>query len=177
MWPLSRREAILHFAENSAETRRSRRSISCKQRTILGCNRKYHRCLQPGSSIRSDSPPPLPGARRSARWVVLSDLAAPNFGLPVLTGPFRFVALEAAILNKAMSLVVVASALPFRAGAVPIELVASGDPRLHGEAPFMPRNPVVFPLTASTVWHAEIRRQSQQLFHWPADVTHAFKYT
>lgn len=43
----------------------------------------------------------------------------------MLIGYFRFVALEAVILNKAMSLVVVASALPFRARSVPMEDVAS----------------------------------------------------
>jgi hypothetical protein len=37
--------------------------------------------------------------------------------LPLLIGAFRFAALQAVILNKAMSLVVVASALPFRAAA------------------------------------------------------------
>jgi hypothetical protein len=36
----------------------------------------------------------------------------------LLIGVFRFAALEAVILKKAMSLVVVASALPFRAGTV-----------------------------------------------------------
>jgi hypothetical protein len=39
-------------------------------------------------------------------------------------GVFRFAALEAVILNKTMSLVVVASALPFRAQAVPLGAVA-----------------------------------------------------
>lgn len=47
-------------------------------------------------------------------------LGGAEFRLPPLIGPFRFVALEAIILNKAMSLVVVATALPFRAGAVPL---------------------------------------------------------
>jgi uncharacterized membrane protein YfcA len=44
--------------------------------------------------------------------------------LPLLIGAFRFAALQAVILNKAMSLVVVASALPFRAAAVPFASVA-----------------------------------------------------
>jgi uncharacterized membrane protein YfcA len=43
----------------------------------------------------------------------------------VLLGAFRFAALQAVILNKAMSLVVVASALPFRAAAVPFDNVAA----------------------------------------------------
>jgi uncharacterized membrane protein YfcA len=45
--------------------------------------------------------------------------------LPLLIGAFRFAALQAVILNKAMSLVVVASALPFRAAAVPFASVAA----------------------------------------------------
>lgn len=55
----------------------------------------------------------------------LIGLGGAEFRLPVLIGFFRFVALEAVILNKAMSLVVVASALLFRAHAVPVEDVAS----------------------------------------------------
>jgi hypothetical protein len=44
--------------------------------------------------------------------------------LPLLIGVFRFAALEAVILNKAMSLVVVATALPFRSGTVPFSEIA-----------------------------------------------------
>jgi uncharacterized protein len=54
----------------------------------------------------------------------LVGLGGAEFRLPLLVGAFGFVALEAVILNKAMSLVVVASALPFRAAAVPLESVA-----------------------------------------------------
>ncbi|MFN4277531.1 MAG: TSUP family transporter [Ferrovibrio sp.] len=54
----------------------------------------------------------------------LIGLGGAEFRLPVLIGLFRFAALEAIILNKAMSLVVVASALPFRAGTVPFAVVA-----------------------------------------------------
>ena len=45
--------------------------------------------------------------------------------MPLLIGMFGFGALQAVILNKAMSLVVVASALPFRAAAVPFGEVAA----------------------------------------------------
>ncbi|MDR3571086.1 MAG: sulfite exporter TauE/SafE family protein [Candidatus Pacebacteria bacterium] len=55
----------------------------------------------------------------------LIGLGGAEFRLPVLIGAFRFVALEAIILNKAMSLVVVASALPFRASTIPFSLLAS----------------------------------------------------
>lgn len=50
----------------------------------------------------------------------LIGLGGAEFRLPVLVGLFRFGTLEAVILNKAMSLVVVASAMVFRAQAVPI---------------------------------------------------------
>lgn len=54
----------------------------------------------------------------------LIGLGGAEFRLPVLIGVFRFATLEAIILNKAMSLVTVSAALPFRAGAVPFSLVA-----------------------------------------------------
>lgn len=55
----------------------------------------------------------------------LIGLGGAEFRLPLLIGAFRFGALQAVILNKAMSLVVVASALPFRAAAVPFTSVAA----------------------------------------------------
>jgi uncharacterized membrane protein YfcA len=55
----------------------------------------------------------------------LIGLGGAEFRLPLLIGAFRFAALQAVILNKAMSLVVVASALPFRAAAVPFDNVAA----------------------------------------------------
>ncbi|MFI0844623.1 sulfite exporter TauE/SafE family protein [Mesorhizobium sp. IMUNJ 23232] len=54
----------------------------------------------------------------------LIGLGGAEFRLPLLIGLFRFAALEAVILNKAMSLVVVASALPFRAATVPFATIA-----------------------------------------------------
>jgi uncharacterized membrane protein YfcA len=56
----------------------------------------------------------------------LAGLGGAELRLPLLIGVFNFAALEAVILNKAMSLVVVASALPFRASTVPF-----GDVALH----------------------------------------------
>lgn len=53
----------------------------------------------------------------------LIGLGGAEFRLPLLIGAFRFAALEAVILNKAMSLVVVASALPFRAATVPFSAI------------------------------------------------------
>lgn len=55
----------------------------------------------------------------------LIGLGGAEFRLPLLIGAFRFAALQAVILNKAMSLVVVASALPFRAAAVPFSNLAA----------------------------------------------------
>lgn len=58
----------------------------------------------------------------------LIGLGGAEFRLPLLIGSFRFAALEAVILNKAMSLVVVAAALVFRTRIISIETVAS-----HGD--------------------------------------------
>ncbi len=51
----------------------------------------------------------------------LIGLGGAEFRLPVLVGRFRLAALEAVILNKAISMVVVVAALLFRARAVPLE--------------------------------------------------------
>lgn len=48
--------------------------------------------------------------------------------MPLLIGAFNFAGLEAVILNKAMSLVVVSSALLFRAGTIPFSQIASNWP-------------------------------------------------
>jgi uncharacterized membrane protein YfcA len=53
----------------------------------------------------------------------LIGLGGAEFRLPLLIGLFGFAALAAVIMNKAMSLIVVASALVFRARAVPLEQV------------------------------------------------------
>jgi len=58
----------------------------------------------------------------------LIGLGGAEFRLPVLLGVFKFRALEAVILNKTMSLIVVATALPFRAAAVPLSDVAASWP-------------------------------------------------
>lgn len=58
----------------------------------------------------------------------LIGLGGAEFRLPLLIGAFRFGAMQAVILNKAMSLVVVASALPFRAATVPFGEVAAHGP-------------------------------------------------
>jgi len=55
----------------------------------------------------------------------LIGLGGAEFRLPLLIGAFRFPPLEAIILNKAMSLIVVASALLFRTKTIPVSMVAS----------------------------------------------------
>lgn len=54
----------------------------------------------------------------------LIGLGGAEFRLPLLIGLFNFAALEAVVLNKAMSLVVVATALPFRASTVPFGVIS-----------------------------------------------------
>lgn len=80
-----------------------------------------------------DASPPRTGSRAAAFGggaVIgalggLIGLGGAEFRLPLLIGAFGFGALDAVILNKAMSLVVVATALPFRSAAVPFgEVVA-----------------------------------------------------
>lgn len=51
-------------------------------------------------------------------------MAARSSAWPLLIGLFSFAALEVTILNNAMSLVGVATALPFRAGTVPFAALA-----------------------------------------------------
>lgn len=60
----------------------------------------------------------------------LIGLGGAEFRLPLLIGLFRFAPLEAIILNKALSLVVVAFALPFRAGTVSWSEVAAHWPAI-----------------------------------------------
>jgi uncharacterized membrane protein YfcA len=55
----------------------------------------------------------------------LIGLGGAEFRLPLLIGLFQFAALEAVILNKAMSLIVVGASLPFRTETVPIAEVAA----------------------------------------------------
>ena len=54
----------------------------------------------------------------------LIGLGGAEFRLPLLIGVFRFGPLEAVIVNKAMSLIVVATALPLRTGTVPFAAMA-----------------------------------------------------
>ncbi|MFL9824695.1 sulfite exporter TauE/SafE family protein [Rhodoplanes sp. SY1] len=82
---------------------------------------------------RADRPRPIPAFAGGGLIGLLGGLiglGGAEFRLPLLIGPFRFRALEAVILNKAMSLVVVATALPFRAGTVPFATVAAHWPTI-----------------------------------------------
>lgn len=73
---------------------------------------------------------------RTAAWAFLAGaavgalggligLGGAEFRLPILISAFSFPGLEAVIINKAMSLIVVAFALPFRAETVPFAAVAA----------------------------------------------------
>jgi uncharacterized membrane protein YfcA len=53
----------------------------------------------------------------------LIGLGGAEFRLPLLIGMFGFASLQAVIVNKAMSIVVVASALPFRTGTIPFSIL------------------------------------------------------
>jgi hypothetical protein len=68
----------------------------------------------------------------------LIGLGGAEFRLPLLIGLFGFLALQAVILNKAMSLVVVATALPARLLGVPLDAghprPATSDPTKGGQA-------------------------------------------
>lgn len=79
----------------------------------------------------TDTPPPEPPARRSLPWGFTAGaavgllggmigLGGAEFRLPLLIGLFGLAALSAVIVNKAMSLVVVLTALPARLLAVPL---------------------------------------------------------
>ena len=54
----------------------------------------------------------------------LIGLGGAEFRLPLLIGLFGFVALQAVIMNKAMSLIVVVTALPARLVAVPFDTMS-----------------------------------------------------
>ena len=88
----------------------------------------------------SDTPAPAvtgPAASQNARWLSAAvagaavgllggmiGLGGAEFRLPLLIGVFGFVALQAVIVNKALSLLVVATAIPARLGAVPASELA-----------------------------------------------------
>ena len=72
-------------------------------------------------------PSSIPAAFAAGGVGVLGGLIGPRraeFRLPLLIGVFGFLALQAVIMNKAMSLVVVLTALPARLAAVPIDTLA-----------------------------------------------------
>ena len=77
-----------------------------------------------GRGCRRSAPAAFGGGAVIGALGGLIGLGGAEFRLPLLIGVFRFAALQAVILNKAMSLVVVASALPFRAATVPFAVAA-----------------------------------------------------
>ena len=79
----------------------------------------------PGALSAQQSKPAAFGGGAVIGALGLIGLGGAEFRLPLLIGLFRFGPLEAVILNKAMSLVVAASALPFRARTVPFSEIAA----------------------------------------------------
>jgi uncharacterized membrane protein YfcA len=76
----------------------------------------------PGAGARNSLPSLLTALASGAIIGALGGLiglGGAEFRLPLLLAVFGFVALEAVILNKAISLIVVVSALAFRSTAVP----------------------------------------------------------
>lgn len=87
----------------------------------------WHRAAMESTGSRSRIAAFIGGAAVGSLGGLIG-LGGAEFRLPLLIGWFRFSALEAVILNKAMSLVVVASALPFRTTTVPFADVAANWP-------------------------------------------------
>jgi len=79
--------------------------------------------VKPATAPASHPLPAFAGGAIIGALGGLIGLGGAEFRLPLLIGPFKFRALDAIILNKAMSLIVVASALPFRAAAVPFPTI------------------------------------------------------
>ena len=86
--------------------------------------------IEPAAAVQQSKAAAFAGGAVIGTLGGLIGLGGAEFRLPLLIGLFRFGALEAVILNKAMSLVVVASALPFRAQSVPFGLVAAHWPAI-----------------------------------------------
>ncbi|MFC7494263.1 MULTISPECIES: sulfite exporter TauE/SafE family protein [unclassified Nocardioides] len=81
---------------------------------------------QPTTPARRDPSLPLAAVAGAAVGILggMIGLGGAEFRLPLLIGVFGFVALQAVILNKALSLIVVATALPARLLGVPYGAVA-----------------------------------------------------
>lgn len=79
----------------------------------------------PAAASYRNSPAAFGGGALIGALGGLIGLGGGEFRLPLLVGTFRFPPLQAVIVNTAMSLIVVASALPFRAATVPFGAVGA----------------------------------------------------
>ena len=82
-----------------------------------------HVCRQP--AVEGSAPTAFAGGAVIGALGGLIGLGGAEFRLPLLIGAISIRPLQAVILNKAISLIVVASALPFRAAAVPFGSIAA----------------------------------------------------
>ena len=75
-------------------------------------------------AVRAGGPGAFAGGLAIGTLGGLIGLGGAEFRLPLLIGMFRFGPLEAVIVNKAMSLIVVATALPLRTGTISVGAIA-----------------------------------------------------
>ncbi|MGR7026215.1 TSUP family transporter [Geodermatophilus sp. URMC 62] len=119
--------------ENGREAQRDRRGDRCAGRDAPGHSRlrrqgtdecACHKQHEVSQSPRRGSVAAFTSGAGVGVLGGIIGLGGAEFRLPLLIGLFGFVALQAVILNKAMSLIVVATALPARLLGVPYSDVA-----------------------------------------------------
>lgn len=93
-----------------------------------GCRYKCGMNTSDSQSLQRNAPAVFGAGALIGTLGGLIGLGGAEFRLPLLISMFRFSALEAVILNKGMSLIVVATALPFRAPTVPFNQLEANWP-------------------------------------------------
>jgi uncharacterized membrane protein YfcA len=122
---LSQSRLVVEYQSHDGEIRNL--AALGKPRLIKGPAVRWYDDLAMSTQIEDRRKPAVALAGGSAIGTLggLIGLGGAEFRLPLLIGLFRFPPLEAIILNKAMSLIVVASALVFRTRVVSLAVVAS----------------------------------------------------
>lgn len=101
-----------------------RSAVRLGKRYCQPCTPSLEVFIRVVSAMKSQSPVAVFGSGAAVGVLGgLIGLGGAEFRLPLLIGVFGFGALHAVILNKAMSVVVVASSLPFRAASIPVASV------------------------------------------------------